>query len=100
MPPPLGPPPLGPPPLGPPPLRPPPLGPEVDATPRPLPARIPIRGQYVSLEPLHRRHAAELWHAAQGADDSWVYLNYGPFSSAETMTRQIADLASVHERLV
>ena len=40
---------------------PPPVGPEVDATPRPLPARVPLRGQYVVLEPLHRRHAAELW---------------------------------------
>ena len=44
---------------------PPPIGPEVDTTPRPLPARVPIRGQYVTLEPLHRRHAAELWQAAK-----------------------------------
>jgi len=79
---------------------PPPLGPEVDATPRPLPARVPIRGQYAVLEPLHRRHAAELWRAAQGADDSWAYLGNGPFASADAMARQISDLASVHERLV
>ena len=31
-----------------------PLGPEVDTTPRPLPARVPLRGQYAVLEPLHR----------------------------------------------
>jgi RimJ/RimL family protein N-acetyltransferase len=78
----------------------PPIGPEVDTTPRPLPARIPIRGQYVTLEPLHRRHAAELWQAAQGADESWTYLGYGPFASAEAMARQVGDLASVHDRLV
>jgi RimJ/RimL family protein N-acetyltransferase len=65
-----------------------------------LPARIPIRGQYVALEPLHRRHVPELWQAAQGADDSWAYLGYGPFASIEVMARQVGDLASVHERLV
>lgn len=73
---------------------PPPLGPEVDSTPRPLPARTPIRGQYVHLEPLHRRHAAELWQAAQGADDSWAYLGSGPFPSLEAMTKHVADFAT------
>jgi RimJ/RimL family protein N-acetyltransferase len=76
---------------------PPPLGPEVDATPRALPARVPMRGQYVSLEPLHRRHAEELWRAAQGADESWTYLGNGPFASREAMARGVADLAAVHE---
>ena len=76
---------------------PPPLGPEVDATPRALPARIPMRGQYVSLEPLHRRHAEELWRAAQGADESWAYLGNGPFASREAMARVVGDLAAVHE---
>lgn len=75
----------------------PPIGPEVDTTPRPLPARIPIRGQYVSLEPLHRRHAAELWQAATGADASWAYLPYGPFPSREAMARQVMDLAATHD---
>jgi RimJ/RimL family protein N-acetyltransferase len=74
-----------------------PIGPEVDATPRPLPARIKLRGTYVELEPLHRRHAEELWRAAQGADDSWTYLGYGPFPSADAMTRFVADFASTHD---
>jgi hypothetical protein len=69
----------------------------VDATPRPLPARTTIRGQYATLEPLHRRHADELWHAAQGADDSWAYLGYGPFATRDAMARTIADLASKHD---
>ncbi len=73
------------------------IGPEVDATPRPLPARTPIRGHYVLLEPLHRRHAEELWHAAQGADDSWAYMGNGPFASADAMARTVTDLAAVHE---
>jgi RimJ/RimL family protein N-acetyltransferase len=72
---------------------PPPLGPAVDTIPRPLPVRTTIRGQYAVLEPLHVRHAPELWRAAQGADESWAYLGYGPFPSAEAMTRHIADLA-------
>jgi RimJ/RimL family protein N-acetyltransferase len=49
------------------------------------------------LEPLHRRHAPELWQAAQGADDSWAYLGIGPFASAEAITRQIGDLAATHD---
>lgn len=78
----------------------PPLGPEVDATPRPLPARAPIRGHYATLEPLHHRHVAELWHAAQGADDSWIYLGTGPFASAEAMGRQVMDMAATHDPML
>ncbi len=79
---------------------PPPVDVEVDPTPRPLPARIPIRGRYATLEPLHRRHAGELWQAAQGADRSWTYLGTGPFASAEAMGRQVMDLATVHDPMV
>ena len=79
---------------------PPPIGPEVDSIPRPLPARVTIRGQYVTLEPLHRRHVPELWAAAQGADDSWTYLGIGPFPSMDAMGQQVMDLASVHDPMV
>jgi RimJ/RimL family protein N-acetyltransferase len=78
---------------------PPPIGPEVDATPRPLPAPEPMSGRYVALEPLHARHAAELWDAAQGADDSWAYLGCGPFASADAMARYVADFAAEKERV-
>lgn len=77
-----------------------PIGPAVDSTPRPLPARIPIRGRYVVLEPLHRRHAAELWRAAQGADASWTYLGEGPFASAEAMARFVGEFAAQHDPMV
>jgi RimJ/RimL family protein N-acetyltransferase len=77
-----------------------PIVPEVDTTPRPLPARMPIRGQYVTLEPLHRRHIAELWQVAQGADESWTYLGSGPFASAESMGRTIMDLAATHDPML
>jgi len=77
-----------------------PVGPEVDATPRPLPARATLRGQYVLLEPLHKRHADELWRAAQGAEESWTYLPFGPFATKDAMTRHINDLGTTQERVV
>ena len=75
----------------------PPIGPLVDSTPRPLPARIRLRGVHVELEPLHTRHAAELWDAAQGAGDSWSYMGYGPFASRAEMTAFVAGFASTHD---
>jgi RimJ/RimL family protein N-acetyltransferase len=74
-----------------------PIGPEVDTTPRPLPARIPIRGKYVTLEPLHQRHADELWREAQGADNTFTYLSSGPFASKDAMRRTVMDFASMHD---
>ncbi len=75
----------------------PPLGAVVDSTPRPLPARVRLRGRDVELEPLHVRHAGELFEAAQGADDSWAYLGYGPFADLAAMTRHVAAFASTHD---
>ena len=74
-----------------------PLGPEVDPLPRPLPARTPITGMYTMLEPLHRRHADELFEAARGADDSFTYMGFGPFATREDMTRMIAHYAAQHD---
>jgi RimJ/RimL family protein N-acetyltransferase len=73
------------------------LGPVVDATPRPLPARVAIRGTHAVLEPLHPRHATELWQAAQDADGTWAYLGYGPFGSEAAMRDHVATLASIHD---
>jgi RimJ/RimL family protein N-acetyltransferase len=77
----------------------PPLGPEVDPTPRPLPARIPHRGAAVTLEPLAVRHAEDLWHAAQAdaTGDGWAYLGYGPFADAAAMRRHVASFAAQHD---
>ncbi len=73
------------------------VGPAVDTTPRPLPARVRLRGVHVELEPLHVRHADELWAAAQGADLSWTYLAYGPFGDREAMRRFVGDFATTHD---
>ena len=74
-----------------------PIGPRVDDAPRMLPARAPLRGNHALLEPLHRRHAAELWDAAQGADPSWTYLPYGPFADRDAMVAFVAEFASNHD---
>jgi len=78
-----------------------PIGPIVDTTPRPLPARTIIRGQHVVLEPLHVRHAAELWRAVDSgnpkADGSWTYMGYGPFPTEDALTRFIGDFSTTHD---
>ena len=81
---------------------PPPLGPEVDPTPRSLPARVPHRGRSVDLEPLHVRHAPELWLATQSggaarAEAAWAYLGYGPFASEAALRAFIGDFAAKHD---
>jgi RimJ/RimL family protein N-acetyltransferase len=48
----------------------------------------------MTLEPLHRRHAGELFEAAQGADESFTYMSYGPFAAKEAMARHVADAAA------
>ncbi len=75
----------------------PPIGPVADETPRPLPARIKLRGTHVELEPLHVRHTGELWHAMAASDASWAYLGYGPFASEQDLRRFIGDFATTHD---
>lgn len=74
-----------------------PLGPEVDAWPRPLPAREKIMGTRVSLEPLQRRHGAELFDAAVNADESFAYLGYGPFRQRAEMDGFVAKHCALPE---
>ena len=77
----------------------PPLGPLVDATPRPLPARIAHKGQSVDLEPLHIRHAEDLWRAAERdtGGEGWAYMGYGPFKNAAAMRTHVAAFAATHD---
>lgn len=68
-----------------------PLGPLVDNWPRPLPLRQKFNGQRVVLEPLTRRHAAELFEAGQFDDDSFTYLSStGPWHSLATVEAFVA----------
>jgi RimJ/RimL family protein N-acetyltransferase len=74
-----------------------PLGELVDSLPRPLPARIRLQGRDVVLEPLHVRHAPELWDAARDAGDGWTYMGYGPFLDIDAMIRHVAAFAATHD---
>lgn len=67
-----------------------PLGPEVDPWPRPLPARQKFLGTRVSLEPLTRRHALELFEASQFAADSFTYMSFGPWKNVAEVEALIA----------
>lgn len=71
-----------------------PLGPEVDNWPRPLPSRQTFTGERVALEPLARRHAAELFEAAQFADDSFTYMSFGPWKNLADAEALIAAYCS------
>lgn len=61
------------------------IGPLVDWHPVPAPARNPIVGRTVRLEPVDpARHAAALFAAAHGPGHDpglWDYLGYGPFAT-------------------
>lgn len=67
-----------------------PIGPEVDTWPRPLPSRQKFQGRRVALEPLSRRHAAELFEAAQFAEDSFTYMSFSPWKSVAEVEALIA----------
>lgn len=74
-----------------------PLGPEVDPWPRPLPARTAMAGAHVALEPLHRRHVAELFEAARTAGEDFTYLDSGPFDTRDAMMAWVTASAARHD---
>ena len=67
------------------------------------PARRPLHGTRVRLEPLDPdRHAHDLFAAAQGpgADPQlWRYLSYGPFADAEELRTWVAERAASSDPL-
>lgn len=76
------------------------LGPRLHWHPPSPPARAPIEGQRVRLEPLDAEaHAAALYRAAQGAGADpllWLYLPYGPFPDEAAFTAWVrANSASI-----
>jgi RimJ/RimL family protein N-acetyltransferase len=81
-----------------------PIGPVVDTTPRPLPARVRLKGRHAELEPLHVRHAPDLWRASRSgdaaADASWTYMGYGPFANEAAMTKFVGEFAATHDPMV
>ncbi len=71
-----------------------------DPPPRGLPARVPLRGQHVVLEPLHPRHVPDLWLASREGDPGWTFLPFGPFAGQADMARHVAEAASRHDPMV
>lgn len=55
-------------------------------------------GESVKLVPLDAHHGEDLWNAAQGADESWAYLGYGPFASLQDFRSHIAKLAALADQ--
>jgi len=58
----------------------------------PLPRPTPLRGRYVSLEPLDAEvHTADLWRAVQDHDEVWTYLGDGPYASEADLRRALEE---------
>ena len=75
-----------------------PLGPIASVPECRLPTKQDHVGKNVTLVPLAKSHGRELWQAAQGADESWTYLGYGPFESFETFEAHIAKLEQLADQ--
>lgn len=58
-----------------------------------VPARLPIRGRHVTLEPQDaKRHASELFeagHAGEAAARIWDYMAYGPWPDLASYTQAL-----------
>jgi len=64
------------------------------------PKRQPLEGELVRLEPLDpTRHADQLFAAAEGAEETWRHLPYGPFSSRAEFGRWLEDRAPIDDPL-
>lgn len=63
------------------------------------PEPVVMEGAYARLEPLTRRHAADLHAALQGADETWDYLPYGPFFGIGEYARFVERLGTSRDPL-
>lgn len=65
------------------------------------PARAPIEGAGIRLEPLDpERHGADLWRAmADDRPERWHWLPYGPFDTREGMAAHLAACAATEDPL-
>lgn len=75
-----------------------PIGPPAPASACVAPRKQEHVGRSVRLVPLSEKHADGLWQAAQNADESWIYLGYGPFASFDDFKRHIAKLAGLTDQ--
>ena len=68
-----------------------PIGPPVDARPAPRPGPVTLDGRYGRVERLAPNHAAALWQAVRGHDQTWTYMStYGPFADSAAFAEWVA----------
>lgn len=73
---------------------------KLDWQPARTPRREPLEGESVLLEPLDPgRHGAQLFASAAGADSTWTYLPYGPFTGKDGFMRWLAEHAATVDPL-
>src|SRR5262245_58412067 len=67
-----------------------------------VPARTPLVGRYVTLEPLDAaRHAGDLFEASHGSEAAlqiWDHLPWGPCTSAEGCTNIVRPQTARHDQ--
>ena len=64
------------------------------------PERKPIDGESVRLEPLSAgRHGEDLFAATKGADETWLYLPYGPFVGRDEFLQWLEERAALDDPL-
>lgn len=64
------------------------------------PQRETLEGETVRLEALDAaRHGDDLFAASQGADETWRYLPYGPFSGKDEFVRWLGERAALQDPL-
>jgi len=72
----------------------------MDWRPAQPPARSPIAGETVVLEPLDpARHGDDLFAATAGADATWFYLPYGPFAGKDEFMAWLEERAPLNDPL-
>jgi RimJ/RimL family protein N-acetyltransferase len=72
----------------------------LDWRPAALPAREPIEGNLVRLEPLDPlKHGDDLFAETVGADSTWDYLGYGPFPGRDEFARWLEHRAPLDDPL-
>jgi RimJ/RimL family protein N-acetyltransferase len=72
----------------------------IDWTAARRPAREPLTGARVELQPLdEQRHAAELFAATQGDPPLWDYLPYGPFATEREFAALLTEQARSEDPL-
>lgn len=72
----------------------------LDWRPARAPERAALEGATVLLEPLDpARHADDLYAASAGADETWLYLPYGPFQSQRDFVDWLTRHASTADPL-